>query len=159
MYACPTRAHAQTLAAAGRGRFTLASARRALPLVRRVVEDVVALHARVLDVQEMVESAEAAGAPVQWQRAHHELVAVVTKLRDCLDELEMIGAELKDFASGQVDFPATVAGRAVRLCWRLGEPDILFWHAPDETARQPIETLPQQPLRTQRRTPAGMLFS
>jgi len=32
---------------------------------------------------------------------------------------------------GLVDFPALVDGKEVYLCWKLGEPEVLFWHDMD----------------------------
>jgi hypothetical protein len=32
---------------------------------------------------------------------------------------------------GLVDFPTTYQGRWVFLCWRNGEPEMLYWHEPD----------------------------
>ena len=39
-----------------------------------------------------------------------------------------------------VDFPARLEGREVYLCWQLGEPEVLHWHAMDAgfAGRQPI---------------------
>jgi hypothetical protein len=38
------------------------------------------------------------------------------------------GLELRDVASGLVDFPAVVEGVDAFLCWRLGEPEVGHWH-------------------------------
>lgn len=59
-------------------------------------------------------------------------------------EIESIGCVLRDLDAGLVDFPFRVRGGAVFLCWRLGEPAILFWHRPEEgfAGRKPIAKLP-----------------
>jgi hypothetical protein len=52
---------------------------------------------------------------------------------------------LRDVDSGLVDFPARVrGGRTVFLCWRLGEPEIAFWHGTNEgfAGRKPLTQLP-----------------
>jgi hypothetical protein len=36
--------------------------------------------------------------------------------------------ELKDLQMGLIDFYHEREGRIVYLCWRLGEPEVLFWH-------------------------------
>ena len=46
-------------------------------------------------------------------------------------ELQQIGGELTDAASGTVDFPGDLDGERISLCWRLDEPEILFWHSDD----------------------------
>ena len=62
------------------------------------------------------------------------------RLKECCEELEQLGAELKDYESGLVDFPALLSGEEISLCWRTGEETVGFWH--DKNAgfagRQPI---------------------
>lgn len=38
------------------------------------------------------------------------------------------GIEVKDLATGLVDFYAKRGGEVVYLCWRRGEPQVAFWH-------------------------------
>ena len=59
-------------------------------------------------------------------------------------EIESIGCVLRDLDLGLVDFPFRARGGAVFLCWKVGEPAILFWHGPDEgfAGRKPIAKLP-----------------
>jgi len=54
--------------------------------------------------------------------------------------LERNGIVLRDAAAGLVDFPATRQGRAIYLCWRLGEAEVGYWHARDQgyVNRQPL---------------------
>ncbi len=46
-----------------------------------------------------------------------------------LDERSIV---LRDISTGLLDFPALASGRQVWLCWRLGEPSLLFWHRQDQ---------------------------
>jgi hypothetical protein len=41
---------------------------------------------------------------------------------------------------GLVDFPTIMDGRTVCLCWKLDEPEVLFWHEWDSgfAGRQPL---------------------
>lgn len=59
---------------------------------------------------------------------------------DLLQELHGIGIQVKDLDTGLVDFPAVVAGEAVLLCWRLGEPAVGFYHGDADgfAGRRPI---------------------
>ena len=61
-------------------------------------------------------------------------------MRRPVGEPEGIGCEVKDVQTGLVDFRAMRDGRAVYLCWRLGEEDIAFWHELDAgfAGRQPL---------------------
>ena len=51
------------------------------------------------------------------------------KMEDCVEELETIGCQLKDFEMGLVDFPSERDGEPILLCWRLGEEEVSFWHS------------------------------
>ena len=134
----------QTIHKTNRQRFfTISEANRALVLIERIAADIIAEHARLLDMQERVEAAQAASRCNYAEAARHELAASVRKLQGFLTELEDVGVELKDWSLGVVDFPSIICGREVRLCWQHGQEDIRYWHELDmEPAdRQPIEDL------------------
>ena len=54
---------------------------------------------------------------------------VSTELFDRIDEW---GIELRDIATGLIDFPGKISGEQVWLCWRLGEAEVGYWHPTDE---------------------------
>jgi hypothetical protein len=64
-------------------------------------------------------------------------------IRQGINQLADWGIELKDISTGLVDFPALRQGYTVFLCWRLGEPEVAFWHeiADGFAGRQPIDDL------------------
>jgi hypothetical protein len=64
-------------------------------------------------------------------------LARVAELAERLDGWDIL---LRDVASGLVDFPTIVHGEKAWLCWRLGEPEVAFWHSPDEgfQGRRPV---------------------
>jgi hypothetical protein len=107
-----------------RRRFTLAQANRALPLVRRVVSDIVQTRDQATGLQSQLESANAK----DQKRIQQELDVAIDKLHAYLDELTEIGCELKDFQAGLVDFIGHHQGREVNLCWKLGEESIAYFH-------------------------------
>ena len=101
--------------------FTPAEARKTLPLVRKIVKD-------ILDTsREMRLIADEIGSSVEKDPR-------IQKLADNVEgfmlELEEIGCFFKDwnFAIGLVDFPAVIDGKEVFLCWRSDEDDILYYH-------------------------------
>ena len=62
-----------------------------------------------------------------------------------IDALEAEGIVLRDIERGLIDFPArTSDGRAYWLCWVVGEPEVAFWHWPEDgfAGRAPITELP-----------------
>ena len=56
-----------------------------------------------------------------------ELEAEENKLNAYLEELRGLGVEFKG-PDGLCDFYSRMDGRDVFLCWRLGEPEVLYWH-------------------------------
>lgn len=109
---------------AGRRHFTLEQANRALPLVSRIVRDIVNTHELATQLQGKME--EASGKDFTGIR--QQLDSAVDKLQDYVTELETIGVELKDYETGLIDFPGRHQGRDVYLCWKLGEEKIGYWH-------------------------------
>ncbi len=119
--------------------YTLEEANRALPLVRVIVEDIVRQHRIVSEMKERMSVVSRSAGRDRRRRqepdvyaeevAHSEatLQAERAKLQDYQEELEKLGVELKG-PDGLCDFPARRDGRDVYLCWRLGEPEVLFWH-------------------------------
>jgi hypothetical protein len=126
--------------------FSVAEANRSLVLVKRIVADIVRYYARLGDLQETLEAAAACGARRQSDSAREELLHIVEKLQTCLEELEEIGVELKDWSRGIVDFPCLVDRQEVYLCWEHGQDHVAYWHEVQDgyAGKQPITTLPQE---------------
>ena len=121
-------------------RFTLAEANSALPLVRRIVGDIVKTHGLVLRLQAEMERAGNARDQAATQT---QLDASVGRLEDFVDELGEVGCELKDYQVGLIDFVGRHQNRDVHLCWKLGEERIGYWHEINAgyAGRQPIASL------------------
>lgn len=126
-----------------RRRFTLEAARRTLPLVRRIADDVVRAHADAAAVHRLLST-----RPGREERARleAELGRAVDRMHRYVDELVDLGVELKDYATGLLDFVALHEGREVYLCWRPGEATISHWHERDAgfAGRQPISDAMQK---------------
>ena len=113
--------------------FTPAEARNTLPLVRKIVKD-------ILDTsREMRLIADEIGSGVEKDPR-------IQKLADNIEgfmlELEEIGCFFKDwnFSIGLVDFPAIIDGKEVFLCWKSDEDDIQYYHEMETgfAGRKPI---------------------
>ena len=74
-------------------RFSVSQANSALPLVRRIVGDIVKTHGLVLRLQAEIERATSAKDQAATQT---QLDQSVTRLEDFVEELSEIGCELKD---------------------------------------------------------------
>jgi hypothetical protein len=53
-------------------------------------------------------------------------------LRSAIEQVQAIGCVVKDLDIGLIDFPTEFRGEEVYLCWKLGEPQIEFWHGVEE---------------------------
>lgn len=131
--------------------YTVDQANRALPYVRRVVEDLVRDHAAwrrclaALDARHPARrpappppASDVPADPAALRRLAARLSADV---QSALGELAALGVECKGLDVGLVDFPAVVDGAPAYLCWQLGEPAVAWWHRPEAgfAGRQPLD--------------------
>jgi len=128
----------KTLAGPCRRWFTLAQANRSLVLVERIVRDVAREHARVVELQELVELTDSR-SPARG-RAGQELRQSIQRLGGHLQELDELGVLLVDYSAGVVEFPCREGGREVYLSWRLGQDQVGAYHEVDGEL-QPIGLL------------------
>jgi hypothetical protein len=70
-----------------------------------------------------------------------ELAKAAAELSRLVEKVQEMGCEMKDIDQGLIDFRAEREGREVYLCWKLGEPDIRWWHDLESgfAGRQPLE--------------------
>ena len=127
--------------------FTVESANRTLPLVRRIVDDLVQQYGVWQRRLAECEVAAAGGAAQRDEAAtlQRQVQALAAEIEGYVEELASLGAEAKaPLDAGLVDFPGEIDGRLVYLCWRMGEPSIQHWHEIDAgfAGRQPLDSLP-----------------
>jgi len=108
--------------------FTPGEATRSLTLVRGIVADVMAEHSNLLEQQEVIEAAHSGADTGQARVARDSMFQSVRRLRNCMGEIDLIGAELLDWSLGVVEFPCLANGREVRLCWQPGQQTVGHWH-------------------------------
>jgi hypothetical protein len=124
--------------------FTVDAANRTLPLVRRIVEDVVRQHRvwreKILELDLVSSSGRPGDTVERTQKLEREAQQLAREIDSYQRELMELGIQLKDRRLGLVDFPSEVNGQSALLCWRLGETEVQYWH--DEEAgyagRQPL---------------------
>jgi hypothetical protein len=123
-------------------RFTVDQANKALPLVKRVVADIVRAHEEVCNYQAQLETAAAKEQP----RLQSNLQQSLEHLQDYVDELTDIGCELKDYRVGLIDFIGRHKGHDVYLCWKLGEERVSHWHEIQTgfAGRQPVSMIDER---------------
>ena len=86
------------------------------------------------------------GDPPQVRRLKEGLVERVETYQSAWQEVEDMGAVLKDPRTGLVDFYGQVDGKFVWLCWRYGEDAVTHYHGLDEgyASRKLIESTMRQ---------------
>jgi hypothetical protein len=123
-------------------RFKLAEANRALPLVKRIVGDIVKMHGQVTVLQGTLAAAKQKDQSTKQKELDH----AIELLQNYVDELHEVGCELKDYQTGLVDFLGRHRGHEVCLCWKLGEDHIAYWHEIQSgfAGRQPVSILEEE---------------
>ena len=122
-------------AAARKKYFTVAEANQRLPLVRVIVQDIMNLYRdvqerrdRLARLQRGRQRSERSLHSEELEQVEQEISKDIEQLQMYVDELEQLGAELKDPARGLIDFLTRVNGRDAYLCWQWGEDEIAWWH-------------------------------
>jgi hypothetical protein len=127
--------------------YTVEEANAALPLVKAITTDLVRVSRGVVERRQRVaqlvagrrlEKGDPYAEELLW--AQEQLQQEIDRVGEYLGELRELGLETKNATEGVVDFPSKVYGRSVFLCWKLGEPEVAYWHDLDGgyTGRQPL---------------------
>lgn len=134
---------------------SLAAARQMLPLVRGIVTDIVDRTRRLEQLAPEQQTLDEHRRMLTWvsrerrYAVRDEIAAAEKELAGAVSELDALGVTLADGASGRVDFPTRINGRAAAFTWQLGEEAVGFWHYSGEQLRRPIpaDWQPNTPLR------------
>jgi hypothetical protein len=124
----------------------LPTVRRMLPLVQRIVSDIVLDHKELNRFAFEQEGLDRNKRELSWPERERrytvqgELSRLQTRLDDEQRELDSLGAVLFGSNDGRIGFPTLVNGRPAYFSWQLGEDGINYWHFDGEAARRPIPT-------------------
>jgi hypothetical protein len=122
----------------------LATARRMLPLVQRIIRDLLEHRQRVLQLLPEQDRLNRRRQVLAWpERARRyqvqeELADASRLVQEALTELTSLGVVLVNMEEGRVGFPTVVNGRPAYFSWRNGEEGLHSWHFPEESGRRPI---------------------
>jgi hypothetical protein len=128
--------------------FTPTEANSALEEVRPVAERLVAVRARMRELEqtqrELVTAIGGNGggyAASDLSAAQSELAGLAEAAIACVERLDELGVTVKDLDLGLLDFPSERAGGVVLLCWQVGEESVTSWHGLEEgfAGRKPID--------------------
>jgi hypothetical protein len=129
--------------------FTLGEAQTVLPVVEALLRRAQTAGSRAgeleMEMQQLSQSIFLAGgmyvdvAVAARRRAERE--KTTQEAKGCVAEIEEIGVQIKDLEQGLLDFPCVLDGKMVLLCWKLGEKEIGYWHAPEDgfEGRKPLD--------------------
>lgn len=129
--------------------FTVAQAENLLPEVEKALREALfqkdEYQAAEREMNEGLQRIRISGgsrvnpAPFLAMRARRD--AATAKVREALEKVNELGAQVKDLDIGLIDFLTRYQNREVCLCWKLGEDGIHFWHSTDEgfRGRKPID--------------------
>lgn len=109
--------------------FTPELANETLVFVGPVMRDLVEAYQELARLRgEREELALLLGVEAQLADLRDRIAQKLERVKSLHQELGDVGCEPKDLVVGLVDFPALVEGRKVCLCWKLGEPEVAWWH-------------------------------
>ena len=122
--------------------FTLAEVQILVPvlgaLVRRAREAAVRANELESEMQELSQRIFLSGgmhvdvAAAARRRAERD--KAVQEAKSTIEEIEEIGARVKDLSEGALEMPSLLEGRPVLLCWSLGEAEVAHWREPEDEA-------------------------
>jgi hypothetical protein len=113
--------------------FTPDEANSALERVRPLAERMVELRSRLGTLEDeqrevvRIVAGNGSGEAVGDARTP-EFTKLARELQEVVEELTLIGVQLKDAETGLLDFPAVRDGEDVLLCWRVGEAAVEWYH-------------------------------
>jgi len=124
--------------------WTAERANKALPLVKRIVEDLVMNYRRWTELVERFEVASLRSTPErpdpEADALAKEVQQAAREVQGFVAELASLGVECKGYEQGLVDFPGERDGELVYYCWQRGEPTVAHWHPRESgfAGRQPL---------------------
>jgi len=123
--------------------FTLAEAKRLLPQLEEQLVAVKQDKAILVQSHGEIKKASARAPYSGGSVAGPRYIRALERISDNVEAIQETGVLVKDLDIGLCDFPYMRDGRVVYLCWKLGEPEIRYWHEVEDgyAGRQPIETL------------------
>ncbi|MDE0961368.1 MAG: DUF2203 domain-containing protein [Planctomycetota bacterium] len=126
---------------------TVDTANKMMPLLERVVTDIVEVWDGIIQKRTELECLEK--NPIRVENAQCaeaaqdlklELNLLIDRINGYIREVEDLGCFVQEFKRGVINFPTLYVGRKVFLCWRPGDDEVCHWHELDEsfTERTPI---------------------
>jgi hypothetical protein len=128
-------------------RFTLDEASSLLPRLTELLNELQESNLRHDRLQQQVDeytrrmSSNGNIVEMTLNQVRQRLAKAATEVNALIEKVQDMGCEVKDIDQGLIDFRAEREGREMYLCWKLGEPDIRWWHELDSgfAGRRPLK--------------------
>src|SRR5262245_5547190 len=123
---------------------SLSTVQRMLPLVQRIVDDILLYQNSVQQLGPEHDRLDRQRRTLAWpqrQRRYQlrdQLAEIERGLHDAMQELQDLGVALLDPEVGRVGFPTRVNDRPAYFSWRHGEEGLRHWHFADDSVFRPI---------------------
>jgi hypothetical protein len=123
---------------------SLRTVHRMLPLVQRIVDDVLVTQKALARLQPEERALDRQKRELTWpqrQRRYQlkeELAQTDLHLQGALSELRELGVVILDGDQGRVGFPTMVNNRRAYFSWHPGEEGLHSWQFADEDTSRPI---------------------
>ncbi len=100
----------------------------------------VELRERWEDAAEAREAISTSATGNGWSAKREKWANTLARVGELIERLNDWQIQVRDISTGLIDFPAERDGEPIWLCWRLGEPEVAYWHSRDEgfAGRQPL---------------------
>ncbi|QDT04657.1 hypothetical protein K227x_30510 [Rubripirellula lacrimiformis] len=122
--------------------FTPSAATRTLPLVRRIMAELIDLDESIKAQQEQLRGVDDLVETIDHKPYLDELSDVrgsleddVRRMQSCIDELASFGVQVHQPFDGSVDFPALLNRRPVQLCWHPADDKVEHWHEVGQSSK------------------------
>ncbi len=115
-----------------------------LPLVRRIVTDIVSWVERLVHIQPEKDRLDRHRHDLVWQERSRryqltdEQDKLQTDLHNAIAELDGLGVALLDPEMGMIGFPTLVNNQRAFFAWKPGDEGIDFWQFADGSRRRPV---------------------
>ena len=128
--------------------FTTREANAMLPALRPLLTALADRHAEREQLEELLIEVEqdSGRAPARDRiKLEVQLDSNLAELKRLFEKLARHGVTVKDPAIGLIDFHAQRGAEVVFLCYKLGEPEVAYWHPLDDgyRGRKPLESEPE----------------
>ena len=132
--------------------YTVEEANQLLPWLTTMLKELMVKKKQIEDKQAEIDALELI-SDENTPKVRTELLAQSAKFNEWVNQfnekvkkLDDKGCQLKDMDMGLVDFYGIIDGKMVFLCWKLGEPQVSYWHdiGSGYIHRKPIGTLKER---------------